>query len=179
MRTDPGPAPPVRRVLLAAVIALLGTSPAVNAIATADCAVTTDQRGVTRPQSTGRDVGAFERDRFSFGSFFQPVDNLPTFNRAKAGSAVPVKFSPGGNQALAIFDSGYPRSNLISCTTGTLPDDIEQTVTAGGSSLSYDPTTKTYTYVWKTDEAWAGTCRQLTTRLTDGTDHQANITFTK
>ena len=43
------------------------------------------------------------------------------------------------------------------------------TVTAGSSSLSYDATLDQYTYVWKTDKAWFGTCRQLTVRLNDAT----------
>ena len=55
--------------------------------------------------------------------------------------------------------------------------DIEQTVTASNSSLSYNATTQQYTYVWKTDKAWAGTCRQLIVRLVDGTEHRANFKF--
>jgi hypothetical protein len=38
-------------------------------------------------------------------------------------------------------------------------DSVESTVTAGGSSLTYDPTRDQYTYVWKTEKAWAGQCR--------------------
>jgi hypothetical protein len=52
-------------------------------------------------------------------------------------------------------------------------------VTAGGSSLSYDPTLDQYNYVWKTDRAWAGSCRQLVVKLVDGTFHRANFKFTK
>jgi hypothetical protein len=54
---------------------------------------------------------------------------------------------------------------------------IEETVTAGNSSLQYDPKTQTYTYVWKTDKAWAGTCRQLIVKLIDGTEHSALFQF--
>ena len=32
---------------------------------------------------------------FSFTGFFPPVDNPPTWNKAKAGSAIPVKFRVG------------------------------------------------------------------------------------
>jgi len=39
-------------------------------------------------------------------------------------------------------------------------DVVDQTVTAGSSSLSYDPTTDQYVYVWKMDKSWTG-CRQL------------------
>jgi hypothetical protein len=50
---------------------------------------------------------------------------------------------------------------------------VEQTVTAGASSLQYDATTDRYTYVWKTQKAWAGTCRRLVLQLDDGTIHEA------
>lgn len=118
-------------------------------------------------------------DLYNFTGFFQPVDNLPTFNRAKAGSAIPVKFSLGGNQGLNIFAPGSPSVALIPCGSTALVDDIEQTVTAGGSSLTYDATADQYVYVWKTDPAWAGTCRQLNVKLNDGTDHRANFNFVK
>lgn len=133
----------------------------------------TDKFGGTASNSTSHTV------IFNWGGFFQPVDNLPTFNVVKAGSAIPVKFSLGGDKGLNIFAAGYPVSQSIACATGAPSDTIEQTVTAGSSSLSYDPTTNMYTYVWKTDKAWATTCRQLTVVLVDGTTHVANFSFTK
>jgi hypothetical protein len=39
--------------------------------------------------------------------------------------------------------------------------------------------TDQYIYTWKTDKSWAKTCRQLTVRLRDGTDHIALFSFTK
>jgi hypothetical protein len=116
---------------------------------------------------------------YKFTGFFAPVDNLPTVNTVKAGSAVPVKFSLGGNQGLNILAAGYPLSTQIACDTSATLDQIEQTVTAGSSSLSYDATSDQYTYVWKTDKSWAGSCRQLTVKLNDGTSHQANFEFKK
>jgi Tol biopolymer transport system component len=121
---------------------------------------------------------------YEFSGFFQPVDNpgsgpTPVFNVAKAGSGIPVKFSLGGNQGLSIFASGYPKSQQIACDASATFDGIEQTVTAGSSSLSYDATTDKYTYVWKTDKLWANTCRKLTVRLNDSTDHVAYFMFTK
>lgn len=114
---------------------------------------------------------------YNFNGFFQPVDNLPTLNVVKAGQSIPVKFSLNGDQGLNIFAAGYPRSQIIECDSTTVVDGIEETVTAGSSSLSYDPSTDTYTYVWKTDKAWANTCRQLVVKLNDGTYHQANFKF--
>lgn len=114
---------------------------------------------------------------YSFTGFFQPVDNLPVFNVVNAGRAIPVKFSLGGDQGLNIFEAGYPKSQQIACDSTALVDGIEETVTAGSSSLSYDPSTDQYTYVWKTAKAWAGTCRQLVVKLNDGTFHRANFKF--
>ena len=114
---------------------------------------------------------------YNWNGFFRPVDNRPIFNVAKAGSAIPVKFSLSGNQGLNIFAEGYPQSIGISCDTGAPSDGIEETLTAGGSSLSYDPIADQYVYVWKTLKSWAGTCRQLEVKLIDGTSHYANFQF--
>jgi hypothetical protein len=114
---------------------------------------------------------------FNWAGFFQPVDNLPTFNAAKAGSAIPIKFSLGGNKGLNILASGSPVSTKIACSTGATLDDIEQTVNPGSSTLTYDPLSGQYSYVWKTDKSWSGTCRQLVVTLSDGTVHLANFKF--
>jgi len=121
-------------------------------------------------------VGTLAPPTYTFTGFFQPIDNLPTLNTVKAGSAVPVKFSLGGNQGLDIFAAGYPASITTSCGT-TAADAVEQTVTAGSSSLSYDAATDQYTYVWKTSKAWAGTCRTLVVKLDDNTIHRADFKF--
>src|SRR6185295_9418541 len=54
---------------------------------------------------------------FNFTGFFDPVKNLPIMNQMNAGRAVPLKFSLGGNQGLAIFATGYPTSVAIQCST--------------------------------------------------------------
>lgn len=114
---------------------------------------------------------------FNWSGFFQPVDNLPTLNSVNAGRAIPVKFSLGGDQGLQIFAVGFPKSEAIACGSSGNADGIEETVTASNSSLSYSPTSDTYTYVWKTERTWAGTCRQLVVKLSDGTIHRANFQF--
>jgi hypothetical protein len=115
---------------------------------------------------------------YNFGGFLRPIDNLPTVNVVKAGQAIPVKFSLGGNQGLAIFAAGYPKVVVMGCT-GTLLDTIEETVTAGSSSLQYDAGAGQYIYVWKTDKAWAATCRQLVVKFVDGSTQVANFNFTR
>ncbi|HXI45020.1 MAG TPA: PxKF domain-containing protein, partial [Candidatus Acidoferrales bacterium] len=111
---------------------------------------------------------------FDFKGFNNPLANVPTFNKASAGGIVSVSFSLGGAQGLAIFASGYPASAPISCgssvalTTGTPTAAASPALVYGGGR---------YTYSWKTDKAWAGTCRQLIVKLTDGTYHWANFMF--
>ena len=114
---------------------------------------------------------------YNFSGFFPPVDNPPVVNVVNAGKAIPVKFSLSGNKGLNIFAPNSPTTVSINCD-GTAPQsDIEETVNAGGSSLSYDAATDQYIYVWKTDKSWANTCRQLIVRLADGTEYRANFRF--
>jgi hypothetical protein len=103
------------------------------------------------------------------GTFFPPVDNPPTVNKVKAGGTVPINFSLSGNKGLNILAPGYPISQQIDCVSHATVGNTEPTVTPGLSSLSYVPTTDTYTYPWKTDKTWAGTCRQLMVKMNDGT----------
>jgi hypothetical protein len=115
---------------------------------------------------------------FPFKGFFAPIDNAPTLNQVKAGSAVPIKFSVGGFQGLdGLMAPGAPNSRLVTCSTSAPLDDVEQTVTAGASTLSYDAASDQYAYVWKTDKSWSGTCRQLTVTLSDGIPHTAAFKF--
>lgn len=64
---------------------------------------------------------------------------------------------------------------MFACDANELGAVIEETVSTGGSSLSYDAAADWYTYVWKTQNAWKGTCRILALRLTDGRDHFAKF----
>ena len=109
-------------------------------------------------------------------SGFSPVSAL---NLARAGSAIPIKFSLGGNRGLDVFRAGSPSSHQVPCPTGGVTGPFEPTVTAGGSGLSYDAGADRYTYVWKTQKAWGGTCRELVIDLADGTSHGARFSFRK
>lgn len=111
-----------------------------------------------------------------FTGFFPPVDNQPILNVVKAGSAIPIKFSLDGYQGLNILSAEYPASAMVSCGS-SVEDAIEQTVTAGASSLSYDAATDQYTYVWKTDKFWANTCRTFVLKLNDGSYHRVDFKF--
>ena len=112
---------------------------------------------------------------YSFTGFFQPIDNLPALNSENAGRTIPVKFSLSGNKGLNIFAPGFPASGQIACGSSGPPVTLVPTVTPGGSGLSFGG--DQYHYNWKTDPAWAGTCRQLVVQLNDGSIHRANFKF--
>jgi hypothetical protein len=119
--------------------------------------------------------------RYDWTGFFPPVyDEEGVLNAAKAGRAIPVKFSLGGYQGLEddIFPLDYPKSVQVYCD-GTTDSSftIEGTVTAGGSTLNYDDGDDQYIYVWKTEKDWANTCRKLVVLLNDGTSHEAYFKF--
>lgn len=112
---------------------------------------------------------------YNFTGFFSPVGNLPTLNTVNAGRAIPVKFSLSGNKGLDIFATGSPYTVSLNCNSSDPGVDVTETTTAGGSSLSYGP--DQYHYTWKTENSWAGTCRQLVIKLNDGSEHRANFKF--
>ena len=116
---------------------------------------------------------------YSFTGFFSPVDNLPIVNKANSGQAIPVKFSLGGYRGMDIFAGSGPHSQRTACDSGAPVDAIESVVTSGQSSLSYDPGSNRYQFVWKTQKAWAGTCRTLTLHFADGSTHTAVFNFKK
>jgi hypothetical protein len=117
---------------------------------------------------------------FAFNGFFQPVDNLPTWNKAKAGQAIPVKFSLGGYQGLDIFKAGYPKLVSTPCPAPkTALDAIETYAAAGGGSLTYDPASDQYNYVLKTTKGLANTGWTFDLGLKDGSDHTFWIEFVK
>ncbi len=136
--------------------------------------------GVANPDQADADgdgVGTACEGDYEFSGFFAPVDNPPTRNSVKAGRAIPVKFSLNGFQGLDILPSGSPYSQPISCVSSAATDPVEETVSAGASSLAYDAATDRYQYVWKTEKAWKGTCRRLVLELDDGSEHIALFTF--
>jgi hypothetical protein len=115
----------------------------------------------------------------TFDGFFPPVNNLPVLNEVNAGRAIPVKFSLGGDQGLDILAAGYPRSEEVDCSqiAHAQVDGVEETTTAGSSSLTYDAESGRYHYVWKTSGEWSSSCRQFVMKLDDGSVHRANFRF--
>jgi uncharacterized repeat protein (TIGR03803 family) len=135
--------------------------------------------GTTFQGGAGNFGTIFRLVTFPFAGFFRPIENQPTLNSVKAGRAIPVKFSLGGDRGLAIMAADSPASRRITCDAGAPIGGVETTSSAGRSSLTYDAAAGQYVYVWNTDSAWANTCRRLIVTLVDGTSHTATFKFTR
>ncbi|HEY6801698.1 MAG TPA: PxKF domain-containing protein, partial [Agromyces sp.] len=68
---------------------------------------------------------------------------------------------------------------VIEGTEANPVGEVLDAVTASRSGLSYDAATDTYTYVWKTDKAWAKKTGQFVLTLSDGTTHTFDVSFKK
>ena len=112
----------------------------------------------------------------SGGGFSEPVSSS-ALNEMKAGAGVPLKFGLGADFGLDIFAAGYPTSRTSSCETGLPTDLVEETVTVSASGLRYDASAGHYIYVWRTDKAWSGNCREFVLKLKDGSEHTAKFVF--
>ena len=115
---------------------------------------------------------------YPFSGFQQPIDTV-LMNKGKAGSAIPVKFSLGGDEGMDILREGYPKAKEIQCEAGEATDRIEETVSASASGLKYDPETGQYMYVWKTDKSMANSCFKFDLGLDDYSVHTFTVKFTK
>lgn len=104
---------------------------------------------------------------YAFDGFFSPV-RMSGDNRAKAGSSVPLKFSLDGFRGLDVLADGSPEVRPCGAATP---------VTAARGALSYDTDADRYVYVWRTDRAWAGECREITVRLDDGSAKAVRFTL--
>jgi len=161
-----------------------GASDAGSGIATQSCGtVSTSTVGTKTVTCTATDnagntatASATYQVIYNFTGFFDPVKNPPIINEMNAGRSVPLKFSLGGDQGLAVLAAGFPKSHQIQCSTLSPVDSVEGT-TLGSNSFTYDPATGTYTYVWKTQQSWAGTCRQVSVQFVDGQTYLLNFMF--
>lgn len=113
---------------------------------------------------------------YTFQGFKKPVLATPTFNKQQSGSAVPVKFSLGGDFGLAILTGGTPTSQRIDCTTQQSMGDAVATLSTNGEGLSIGGDGY-YRYNWKTLKDWSGTCRQFTLTFTNGQTATAVFKF--
>src|SRR5207249_1102508 len=117
---------------------------------------------------------------YVFVGFLQPIDNLPIVNSSKAGQTIPVKWQLKDYAGNIIGDPGTLapnglQSQQIVCAGGAPVDAIEELAAPGSTVFRFDGTQ--FIYNWQTSKSWAGSCRTLQVRLSDGTSYYAQFTF--
>jgi hypothetical protein len=106
---------------------------------------------------------------YDFDGFFAPLVPQPAVVTVKAGDDLPVKFTLNGYWGPDVFAT--PPAWKPGCPSAS--QDSSRAV----GTLSYKPSVDRYFYVWKTDPAWAGSCRELIVAFGDGTVRRANVRF--
>lgn len=138
----------------------------------------TDHAGNSASATVDYTVNA-PNNGYVWSGFLGPISNPPAVNSVNAGAAVPVKFSLGGDFGLAIFAGGSPTVQAVICNSGGVPiPGAPEEATVSPSGLQFDATTNSYSYVWKSNKAWANSCRRLLLRFTDGSEQVALFHFT-
>ncbi|MBL8031460.1 MAG: PxKF domain-containing protein [Candidatus Doudnabacteria bacterium] len=114
---------------------------------------------------------------FTFKKFKKPIVPSPKLNKDdKAGSAITVKFSLGGDFGLGVLAEGSPSSQKVNCNTLELKGDPTPTIAANGKQLKINGNDY-YRYDWKTLKDWSGTCRQFKLTFTTGETAVAYFKF--
>lgn len=112
---------------------------------------------------------------YLFEGFFQPVDNPAVWNVVQAGATVPMKFRVKHGDGVQVTDTAVvkpPASRDIPCAGGASSplSSLDANTTSG---LRYDTVDQQFVFTWKLAKTWAGTCREFTLTLDDGSVHTA------
>ena len=125
--------------------------------------VATDQRGVTRPQGSGDDIGAFEAElgEYCWSGVLPPVnpDGTSVF---KARSTIPLKFrlidcSAGITDLVATLSY----AKVDNSVAGAVNESVSTAAATTGNQFRYDPAADQYVFNWSTKGLSAGTYRLL------------------
>ena len=114
---------------------------------------------------------------FDFTGFLRPVLDPATVNRVKAGQTVPIRFLLGGRPRGDVVAGGSPTVQRIDCKTLEPVGEPEPASSVSRGGVHRRPESTLYTYLWRTERRWAGTCRQLNLELVDGSEHRASFAF--
>ena len=95
----------------------------------------------------------------TFDGFHPPIEAAPSLNIVNAGAIVPVKFTLAGGGPVPLIDS-----QPVDCTT-LVPTGTAPVSPAGPGSTDLTQNGDGYHVNWKTDAAWAASCRRLTVRI--------------
>ncbi len=115
---------------------------------------------------------------YTWNGFFAPISNPGEgLNLVHAGDLIKLGFGLDGDQGLSVLAGGSPSSVEVSCP-GEAPHLVAGAHEGTPPGLVYGLGSSHYYYGWETSPAWAGSCRQFSLTLNDGTPaHTAVFEF--
>jgi hypothetical protein len=159
-----------------ATLDVTGGATVVQSVSGGTIEVTVD--GVSVPIAPGSAPAAFLAGH-DFIGFGPPVDPDPIVNVAKSGSAIPLTWrvlDMNGTPVTRLLQANVGTKLSGACAGGADGDDIEQYVASNQTSLQ-NRGNGYYQLNWKTNKAWAGTCRELVLSLDGARVLDANAVF--
>jgi hypothetical protein len=118
---------------------------------------------------------------YDFDGFYQPVDNLPVINTAKAGKVIPIKWripTPDGSYIRDMSAVTSLKTSFIDCDSEqNSNEDAIEAEGSGKAGLHYDLTAEQYVFNWKTSKDMRGKCVGFSLVLSDGSIHNAKFKF--
>ena len=116
--------------------------------------------------------------QFGFSGWAAPVDS-DAVNVMKAGSAVPLKWRLVDYSGTPVTDlASVGVSSVKHACDGDATEDTVEELTSGGSGLQ-NLGDGNYQLNWKSDKAYAGSCRTLRLDLGEGVPRTAEFRFTR
>jgi hypothetical protein len=128
----------------------------------------------TNYASASQTVSITVASGINFTGFFAPIGNMPAVNTVRAGGTIPIKFALAGYRGSQVLQVGSPTSVPMKCGAGAAEIAVSPVTT---SMTGLHSVANIYTYVWKTDPNWAGSCRKFILTLVDGSTHEALVRF--
>ena len=113
--------------------------------------------------------------RYAFSGFLRPATGDGGATTARAGAAVPVKYSlaDANGAAIANLQSFASLASAPASCDGSVAGPWEAAAGTGPNGVRYDGESQQFHFNWKTERGWAGSCRVLRLQLNDGSAHLA------
>lgn len=114
---------------------------------------------------------------YSFTGFTAPVNNLPIVNVAQAGQTIPITWTIRDYAGAGISDSSsflQVSSATVPCDSADITDEVEWTTASTGLKYLGGGT---WRYNWQTSKSYAGSCRTLRLKLSDGVAEGRSASF--
>jgi extracellular elastinolytic metalloproteinase len=137
--------------------------------------------------SRNDNIEAFDTHPNCLAPFAPPVNNPPLgINSATAGATVHLPFTVDGARGKAgVLAENSPFSRQVDCVTRMVPSEEPPNITPRARPVTAGPGKARlkkldhgrYEYEWRTDAAWAGTCREFVLTRGDGVQHRAFFEF--